>query len=249
MTSLVLALLVPLGTGPSPTTEAFALRGRTLVLHVYGVRGGPAAIVASGDGGWVHLGPDVAELLAGKGYFVVGLDSKAYLSAFTTGAPTLSVGDVPGDFGALVDFTARGASGRPLLVGVSEGAALAVLAAGSDAVKARVAGIVALGLPDHAELGWRFRDSIIYLTHGLPDEPTFSTADVIGRVAPLPVAAIHSTRDEFVGVDEVERVMARAREPKQLVLVDGANHRFGGKEQELGRRVLEAIDWIRSRGH
>ena len=249
MTILALALLLPLGTGPSPTTEGIMLRGRTLGLHVYGTRGGPAAIVASGDGGWVHLGPDVADLLAGKGYFVVGLDSKAYLAAFTTTSSTLSVGDVPADFGALVDYASRGGGGRPLLVGVSEGAALAVLAAGSDAVKARVAGVIALGLPDRAELGWRFRDSLIYITHGLPDEPSFSTAEVISRVSPLPVAAIHSTRDEFVGVDEIRRVMARALEPKQLVLVDGANHRFGGKEQELERRVFDAIDWIRSRGH
>ena len=196
----------------------------------------------------MHLGPDMADLLAGKGYFVVGLDSKAYLAAFTTASSTLAVGDVPADFGALVDYASRGGSGRPLLVGVSEGAALAVLAAGSDAVKARVAGVIALGLPDRAELGWRFRDSLIYITHGLPDEPSFSTAEVIGRVSPLPVAAIHSTRDEFVGVDEIRRVMARALEPKQLVLVDGANHRFGGKEQELERRVFDAIDWIRSRG-
>src|SRR5512139_2217551 len=67
-----------------PHVESFTLRGHAQSLHVYGERGGPAAIVTSGDGGWVHLGPDVADFLASEGYFVVGFDAKAYLSGFTT---------------------------------------------------------------------------------------------------------------------------------------------------------------------
>jgi len=202
------------------------------------------AVVASGDGGWVHLAPEVAELLSARGWFVVGLDSKAYLSSFTKGDVTLGPADVPRDFAALLDHAAPGAGSVTLLVGVSEGAGLAVLAAGDDAVKARASGIVALGLPDKNELGWRLRDSIIYVTKGLPREPLFSAADVIGKVAPLPVAAIHSTHDEFVPVDEVKRVMGRAGEPKRLWLVEAENHRFAGGEAELRRALLEAVDWI-----
>ena len=237
-------LSLSLAAAGSPTTEAFAIRGRQETLHVYGTRGGPVALVASGDGGWEHLAPHIAEFLASSGYFVVGLDSKAYLSSFTKGDVTLGPADVPRDFAALLDHAAPGAGSVTLLVGVSEGAGLAVLAAGDDAVKARAAGIVALGLPDKNELGWRLRDSIIYVTKGLPREPLFSAADVIGKVAPLPVAAIHSTHDEFVPVDEVKRVMGRAGEPKRLWLVEAENHRFAGGEAELRRALLEAVDWI-----
>ena len=238
------AFLLPLAAGAAPRTESFTLRGQRQTLHVYGAPGGPVALVASGDGGWTHLAPDVADLLAGRGWFVVGLDSKAYLSSFTSGAATLRPEDVPPDFAALLDHAAQGARGTTLLVGVSEGAGLAVLAAGDDAVKARAAGVLALGLPDKNELGWRFRDSMIYVTKGLPKEPLFSAAEVIAKVAPLPVAAIHSTRDEFVPVDEIKRTMDRAREPKRLWLIDAQNHRFGGAEAELGRKLAEAIDWI-----
>jgi alpha-beta hydrolase superfamily lysophospholipase len=237
-----------IAAGAASAKETLSIRGQPQTLHVYGNRGGPVAIVASGDGGWIHLGPYVAEFLAGQGYYVVGLDSKAYLSSFTRDGTTLGVSDVPGDFATLLDYAARGATLRPLLVGVSEGAGLAVLAAGDDAVKARALGVVALGLPDKNELGWRFRDSVIYLTKGVPKEPLFSAADVIGKVSPLPVAAIHSTRDEFVPVEEVQRVMARAGEPKQLVLVEAADHAFGGHEAELDRRLLEAIEWIKHPG-
>jgi len=230
----------------SPRTETLALRGRAQTLHVYGTRGGPAAIVTSGDGGWVHLGPDVAGFLAGEGYFVVGFDAKAYLSAFTTGAGTLSVDDVPRDYAALVDYAALGAPGRPLLVGVSEGAGLSVLAATAPEVQARVAGVVVLGLPDRNELGWHWRDSIIYVTKKTPNEPTFSACEQVGRVAPVPLAALHSTHDEFVALPEIERIMGQAREPKRLWVIEAANHRFSDNQAELQRRLKEAIAWTRS---
>jgi alpha-beta hydrolase superfamily lysophospholipase len=243
--ALVAFLMLPVtASGADPASETLAIRGQPQSLRVYGKRGGPVAIVASGDGGWVHLGPYVAEFLSGKGYFVVGFDSKAYLSSFTRDGKTLRATDVPGDFAGLVDHASRGGVAPPVLFGVSEGAALAILAATDDATKAKVAGVVALGLPDKAELGWRFRDSMIYVTRGVPNEPLFSTAEVIGQVSPLPVVAIHSTKDEFVRVEDVTRVMSRALEPKQLWLIEASNHRFSGKEQELDQRLLDAIAWI-----
>jgi fermentation-respiration switch protein FrsA (DUF1100 family) len=156
---------------------------------------------------------------------------------------------VPGDFAALLAYASRGAGAPPLLFGVSEGAALSVLAVTSDATKSQAAGVIALGLPDQAELGWRFRDSVIYLTKGAPKEPLFSTADVVGKVAPLPLVAIHSSHDEFVPVEQVQRVMARALEPKQLWLLEAGDHRFSGKEQALQQKLLEAVLWVKAQRH
>ena len=231
------------GGVPSPRAETLTLRGRAQVLHVYGTRGGPATIVTSGDGGWVHLGPDVARFLAGEGYFVVGFDAKAYLSAFTTGAGTVSTEDVPHDYAALVEYAASGTGSRPLLVGVSEGAGLSVLAATAPEVQSRIGGVVALGLPDKNELGWRWRDSIIYVTKKTPNEPTFSAREIAARVAPVPLAAIHSTGDEFVPLPEVQRILAQAREPKRLWVIEAKNHRFSDNQPELQRRLREAIAW------
>ncbi len=146
----------------------------------------------------------------------------------------------------VVDYASRGAIAPPVLCGVSEGAALAVLAATNDISKAKVAGVIALGLPGKAELGWRFRDSMIYVTKGVPKEPLFSTAEVIDKVAPLPVVAIHSTKDEFVSVGDVTRVMSRALEPKRLWLIEADDHRFSGREQELNQKLMDATAWIKS---
>ena len=70
--------------GPRPGTT-LVIRGHAQSLHLYGTRGGPPVIVSSGDGGWMHLGPHVAETLAAKGFFVVGFDVRAYLESFTSG--------------------------------------------------------------------------------------------------------------------------------------------------------------------
>jgi fermentation-respiration switch protein FrsA (DUF1100 family) len=228
----------------SQTRETVTIRGQSQSLRLYGTRGGTPVIVSSGDGGWMHLAPHVAEILAAKGFFVVGFDVKAYLEGFTSGTKTLRPEDEPADYKVLVDFAARGTSKRPVLIGVSEGAGLSVLAASDPRTKAAIAGVIGLGLPDLNELGWRWRDALIYLTHGQPNEPTFSAAATVGRVAPLPLGAIHSTRDEFVPLTEVQQVLEHAQQPKRLWIVKAADHRFSDNVAELDRCLLEALGWI-----
>jgi alpha-beta hydrolase superfamily lysophospholipase len=234
--------------GPSAaeaqTRETVTIRGQAQSLHLYGTRGGVPVIVSSGDGGWIHLGPHVAEVLAANGFFVVGFDARAYLEHFTSGKTTLRPEDAPGDFEVIADFAARGARERPILIGVSEGAGLSVLAAGDPRMRTRIAGVIGLGLPDVNELGWRWKDAVIYMTHGAPNEPTFSVAAMVARMAPVPLAAIHSAHDEFVPVAEIRRVMERAGEPKKLWIVQAADHRFSDSLAEFDECLRDAITWI-----
>lgn len=247
-TVAALAITMCLGAAPAraQATDTVTIRGHQLTVHLYGPRDGPPVIVSSGDGGWIHLGPHVAETLASQGCFVVGVDVKAYLTSFTSGATTLRPEDEPRDFAALAAYAARGGHGKPVLVGVSEGAGLSVLAATDPGTQAGIAGVIGLGLPDLNELGWRWKDALIYVTHGVPNEPTFSTAAVVARVAPLPLAAIHSTVDEFVPLAEAQRVLDNAREPKRLWIVKAADHRFSDNLAEFDRRLVDALAWVRA---
>lgn len=239
--------LIPAAAAAS-SVDAVVVRGKSQTVHLYGPSGGAPVVAASGDGGWIHLGPGVAEFLGGRGFFVVGVDSKAYLSSFTEGGRTLTPAEVPGDFLEFVG-RARGArTDKVLLLGVSEGAGLSVLAASDPAVRAAVAGVVVLGLPDQNELGWRARDSLIYLTHKVPKEPLFSSADYVPRLGSLPLAALHSTRDEFVPVATIQRLMALPGGPRRLWVIEAQNHRFSGATDEFRRRLLEAIEWIQAGG-
>jgi len=244
LTAGVLALAAGAADAATARTEKLTLRGQAQVLHVYGSPGGRVAIVTSGDGGWLSLGPDVAEHLADRGYFVVGVDAKAYLSGFTHGDATLSPTDVPRDYASLVEHAAGAGPARPVLLGVSEGAGLSVLAATDPAVQGKIAGVVALGLPDRNELGWRFRDSLIYVTKKTPNEPLFSVREIVGRVAPVPLAIFRATHDEFVPPADTKAIVAAAREPHRLWKIEAGNHRFGDARPELWRRLEEALAWI-----
>ena len=121
---------------------------------------------------------------------------------------------------------------------------MSVLAATDPRMKPAIAGVIGLGLPDLNELGWRWKDALIYLTHGTPNEPTFSVSAIVDRVAPVPLGAIHSTQDEFVPLAEVQHVLERAREPKKLWIIKAADHRFSDNLAEFDRCLLEAITWI-----
>lgn len=226
--------------------QAVVIRGHQQSLYIYGSPRGEPVIVSSGDGGWIHLGPHVAEFLATRGFFVIGFDVKSYLSSFTSQRSTLRPEEEPADYRALTDVAKKTTGRKPILIGVSEGAGLSVLAATDTTTKAEIAGVIGLGLPDINELAWRWRDSLIYLTHQAPNEPSFSAAAIVDRVAPLPLGAIHSTHDEFVPVADVERILKAAHEPKRLWIVNAYNHRFSDNLDDFDRHLLEAIAWVKA---
>ncbi len=241
----VIALIVALTLlQTAPALQTVDLRGHAQSLRLYGPTTGEPIIVSSGDGGWVHLGPQIATFLAGRGYFVIGFDVRAYLTSFTAGSTTLDPAAEPKDYAVLAEFARRTTGKKPLLIGVSEGAGLSLLAATDPQTKTLVTGVIGVGLPDINELGWRWRDAIIYLTHKVPNEPTFSTLGIAANVAPLPLAAIHSTSDEFVPLADVQRVIDRANEPKRLWIVNASDHRFSNNPRDFEARLLDAMAWV-----
>ncbi len=247
---LALIVLAAIGAWTPLTAETqttIDLRGKSQSLHLYGRPGDTAVVLSSGDLGWAGLVVHVAEFLSAHGHYVIGFNSKAYLSSFTERSSTLNPADVPGDYRVLIDYARRGGSGRPILAGISEGAGLSVLAATDPSLKSSILGILGLGLPDQNELGWKWQDFTIWITKKVPDEPSFMVEDIIGKVTPVPLAEIHSTHDEFVSVDLAKSMFARAGEPKRMWIIEAANHRFSNNRDELDRRLIEALDWIRSR--
>jgi dienelactone hydrolase len=249
--AVTLALMLACGVtsgaqAAAETQREVSVRGKKQTLRLFGAETGRPVVVSSGDGGWIHLAPDVTEWLVGQGYFVVGVDSKAYLSSFTSGDKTLTTSDVPADYRVFVDVARAGRERRVLLVGVSLGSGMSVLAASDSARQAALSGVVVLGMPEENELGWRFRDSVIYFTKKTPNEPLFHASDFIPKVAPVPLAGVHSTHDEFVPLDEERRLFALPGAPKRLWVVEAENHRFSGNPQGLRSALAEALAWVAS---
>lgn len=245
---LTAAVLVMINLAPEACgqTSSIVLRGMTQQLQIFGNSSGDPVILSSGDLGWAGLVTHVAEFLSARGYYVVGFNSKAYLSSFTTKNGTLNPRDVPGDFKTLIDYVRQTSRVKPILAGVSEGAGLSVLAATEPVVKSSIVGVLGLGLPDQNELGWKWQDFTIWITKKTPDEPSFMVEDFIHKVSPTPLAEIHSTHDEFLPLEQAKVMFARAGEPKRMWIVEAANHRFSNNREELDRRILEALQWIKA---
>lgn len=246
--SLLALLTGPPATARASTTEKLSIRGQTLSLTVYAPRGPVRGtiIIGSGDVGWVGLAVSLAEEYSGLGYTVIGINVRQYLSSFTWGKAHLEVSEVPGDYRAISDFAvSRKLLTHPVVLsGVSEGAALAVLAASDARNHAWIDGVITLGLPPTAELAWRWSDIASWITKRDADEPSFAPHEVIAGVSPLPLYMIQSTKDEYVSPSDYERFRTMARDPKQLVLIDASNHRFTDRRKELSAAFTQGLNWV-----
>jgi type IV secretory pathway VirJ component len=224
------------------------VRGKTLTLSVYAPKTASRGtiVMASGDVGWVGLAASLADELSAQGYIVVGLNVRQYLSAFTSGQNHLLTTDVPKDYRLIIDTLKQSRRlDAPIVVsGVSEGAALAVLAASDPANHGWIAGVITMGLPATAELAWRWTDAGSWITKRDADEPQFAPKDVIATVAPLQLYMIQSTKDEYVPKAEWELLIATAREPRKQILIDASNHRFTDRRPELGAAFTAGLSWI-----
>ena len=238
--TLTLATILPFGSTESVRTVS--LGGHEQKLHMYGPATGTPVILASGDGGWMHLAPHLAVLLAGRGYFVIGLDSRSYLSSETGGNQALTTHGIASDYGTLLSIFAG--DGRAILAGVSEGAGLSIVAASDPQNQERIAGVMTFGLGEHNELAWHWKDSLIYITKSVPSEPTFNASDFVPHVAPLPLAFIRATHDEFVPQAQSDRLIAAASAPVRAWTVAASDHRFSDNLSELDRATAQAFDWI-----
>src|SRR5436305_5825409 len=67
--------------------------------------------------------------------------------------------------------------------------------------------------------------------------------DTVARSA-KPKFFIQGERDELCPLKEMREFYARAAEPKELVVIDGADHLFDGKVSEVADAVEELLgDW------
>ncbi len=227
--------------------NTFTLRGHPLSIHFLpgkppGVAH-PSLLFAPGDGGWRGLAIRMADTMASAGYDVYAIDTRQYLVSFT-GKSTLTTPLVASDFRAIAQWIQEKESGPVTLAGWSEGAGLALLAAAPPENHETFDGLLVIGLPVKGLLGWRWIDNITYLTKTLPNEPMFSSAGFLPKVAPLPLFMIQASHDEYTSQAEAEELFSKAREPKQFVTVKADGHRFDGNVNGLFQALREGLQWI-----
>jgi alpha/beta superfamily hydrolase len=119
------------------------------------------------------------------------------------------------DFVAALDYVARAFPGRPIWsAGASFGASIALTV---GAVDPRVRVLIGVALP--VEL----RD--------------FSA--LLGSTKPK--FLIHGEEDELISIRKVREFYARLSEPKELVVIERANHLFDGQASEVGDALEDLL--------
>ncbi len=69
-----------------------------------------------------------------------------------------------------------------------------------------------------------------------------STRDYAAVVAAgKPIFLVHGERDELIPLKEIRKFYAVLSEPKELVIIDGADHLFDGKVSEVGEAIEDLL--------
>ena len=70
-----------------------------------------------------------------------------------------------------------------------------------------------------------------------------SPIEYVAGVAPRPLLLVPGNQDEIVNVSHIYKLYDRTKEPKQIIILDGAEHRLRRND----RAVAIVIDWLKSR--
>jgi len=144
------------------------------------------------------------------------------------------------------------------LVGFSAGAAVAIYVAARDP---RIASVVSCACPTVSRIGTdlhlaqrmivEFRETGIIKDADFPpslDEWMAGFNHVyspewVSKLSPRPILFIHGTEDDVVPVDSSRELFDRAKQPKDIVIVQGAGHQLRLSQQAMDA----AMDWLKAR--
>jgi len=67
-------------------------------------------------------------------------------------------------------------------------------------------------------------------------------SEVVKKLQNTSLLIVNGSDDQIVGLEEARINYEAAKEPKELVVIDSANHAFQGKEEET---IEETLTWLR----
>jgi hypothetical protein len=264
-----LRVVVALASGASacarpavaPTEPTYGEVETTIDLHGYrlAVRlarpagrppGGPVLVYATGDSGWHRLALELYRKMAGWGYPVVGFSAKDYVRHIGFVSGTTTPERLAADYRRLIDF-AREAFGLPpatpaVLVGLSRGSGLSVVAAGRPEVQAELAGVLAVALTREEEYVRHYRVKPGKTPADMPKRElvTFDTYGSLEDLQAVPLVVIQSTRDSYLAAADARELFGPDTDRRKLLAIDARNHNFDGAREMLFSSVRSSLESI-----
>ncbi len=196
----------------------------------------PVVLLVSGEGGWKSFDLLLSGFLSADGFWVGGVDAKAYF-----GEPQDDRGLLAADMRSF-GVSLQRAAGRPadaplILVGYSFGADLAPWIGGAGGWGGRIRGLVMIGPDENGSLEYRVTEMLGFSYK----EHSFPVAEALRSAAGIPTLFIHGEKD---GWSAAPKLAGAAAEPKKLIVVPRATHHFSGHEEDLRAALREGMRWL-----
>jgi pimeloyl-ACP methyl ester carboxylesterase len=229
------------------------LNDHRLVLHAADLRvhrDMPLVVYATGDRGWAGKDLDVYRRLVSWGYAVAGFDAHEYVTHLGKDSKTTTPGRVARDYETIIT-TAReslhlDADVRVVLVGVSRGADLAVVAAGQRLLRTQLTGVVAVGLTKEEEYVKWYRRIGKRRVAQAPE--MVEVYEYLPRLGLLPLVVIQSTNDDYLPAASARVLFGADTDSRHLIAVDARNHSFAGARDQLYDVLQRALVRITAAG-
>ena len=222
------------------TFQVTVRSGEPLDLQVYQqehATNQPLVLFTSGDGGWSPFCADIAAHIAATGITVVGIDVKSYLVNFASPQKPIDAEDLTRDYDTIgkLSLAQHGidVNAPVVLVGWSLGADYSVIVASEPGFSVPVSRIVAISLPLYGERAWRPTDSIIYFTHGIPNEKVFDVRLYLKKLNEVPIVFLNAINDTNAPFREAQSLYEVTQGAKRLYAVKASGHHFEGGEKEF----------------
>lgn len=198
----------------------------------------PLLIYATGDGGWRGKDLDLFRHLITFGYATAGFSAPEYYKHLRGDQETTTPALLARDYAKIIESAKNELtlpSGTPvILVGVSRGAGLSVVAAGQPELRQVVDGVVVMALTKEEEhVRWRRRRQSTEL----------EIYDYLPRLD-LPVAVIQSTRDNYLPADQARSLFGTDTDRRQFHAIDARNHSFAGARPLLYETLRSSLEWV-----
>lgn len=207
----------------------------------------PLVIYATGDGGWRGKDLQTYKQLVSWGYPLAGFSSPDYLKHLGTKTTTPAV--VATDYLTIEQFAKSSlgfSSDIPIvLVGVSRGAGLSVVAAGQQVLQPVLSGVVTVGLTKEEEYVHRFRWLRLYPSLPRIAMPVMlQVYDYLPQLGTLPLAVVQSTHDQYLPASAARELFGPDTDFHRFQAIEARDHNFSNARQAMYAALQESLNWV-----